>query len=240
MSPEVPSPLSVLVTGATGSAGRAVTRRFAADGARVAVNGSNRERLDALIAELHLPEGRVVPVEGDLIDASAAREVVAAAEAALGRIDVVAHLVGGYAGGTKVVDLDPDELRSMLDQHVWTTLHLLQAAVPGMVERGFGRIVAVTATVTTNPGPRAAAYAAAKSAEEALVRTLAREVASKGITANLLAIRTLDDAKARAEQPNAKTASWTTPDELAGVIAWLASPAAASVNGQRIALDGRA
>jgi NAD(P)-dependent dehydrogenase (short-subunit alcohol dehydrogenase family) len=240
VSAEAPSPLSVLVTGATGSAGRAATRRFAADGARVAVNGSNRDRLEALVAELGFPEGRVVPVEGDLIDASAARSVVAAAEADLGRIDVVAHLVGGYAGGTAVVDLDPDEVRSMLDQHLWTTLHVLQAAVPGMVERGFGRIVAVTATVTANPGPRAAAYAAAKSAEEALIRTLAREVASSGITANLLALRTLDDAKARAEQPNAKTASWTTPEELADTIAWLASPAAAAVNGQRIALDGRA
>jgi NAD(P)-dependent dehydrogenase (short-subunit alcohol dehydrogenase family) len=116
---------------------------------------------------------------------------------------------------------------------------MLQAAAPGMVERGFGRIVAVTSTTAANPGPRAAAYAAAKSAEEALVRTLAREIASKGVTANLLAVRTLDDAKARAEQPKAKTASWTTPDELADVIAWLASPAAATVNGQRIALDGR-
>ena len=75
----------------------------------------------------------------------------------------------------------------MLDQHLWTTLHVLQAAVPGMVERGYGRIVAVTATSAANPGPRAAAYATAKSAEEALVRTLAREVASAGVTANLIA-----------------------------------------------------
>ena len=126
-----------------------------------------------------------MPVEGDLVDATAARAVVAAAEAALGRIDVVAHLVGGYAGGTALVDLDPDEVRSMLDQHVWTTFNVLQAAVPGMVERGFGRVVAVTSATAANPGPRAAAYAAAKSAEEALIRTLAREVASKGVTANL-------------------------------------------------------
>ena len=240
MSAETPSPLAVLVTGVTGSAGRAATRRFAADGARVAVNGSNRERLDALIAELGFPDGQLVPVQGDLVDATAARAVVAAAEAALGRIDVVAHLVGGYAGGTALVDMDPDEVRSMLDQHVWTTFNVLQAAVPGMLERGFGRVVAVTSATAANPGPRAAAYAAAKSAEEALVRTLAREVASTGVTANLIAIRTLDDAKARAEQPNAKTASWTTPEELADTIAWLASPAAAAVNGQRIALDGRA
>ena len=135
-----------------------------------------------------------------------------------------------------MVDLDPDEVRAMLDQHLWTTLNVLQAAVPGMVERGFGRVVAVTSTTAANPGPRAAAVRAAKSAEEALVRTARpRGARSTGVTANLLAIRTLDDAKARAEQPNAKTASWTTPEEVADAIAWLASPAAAAVNGQRIA-----
>ena len=235
-----PEPRTILVTGATGSAGRAVARRFGADGANVAVSGSDRGRLDALLGELAIPADRAAAVEGDLLDASAARSIVARTVAAFGRLDVVAHLVGGYAGGTPVADIDPDEIRSMLDQHLWTTLHVLQAAVPGMVERGFGRIVAVTPTVTAAPGPRAAGYVAAKSAQEALIRTTAKEVASTGVTANLLAIRTLDDAKARAQQPNAKTASWTTPDELADAIAWLASDAAATVNGQRIALDGRA
>lgn len=231
---------AVLVTGATGSAGRAVARRFASDGARVAVNGTDAGRLAALVDELGFPDGTLVPVAGDLLDPAAARAVVGAAEQALGRVDVLVHLVGGYAGGTPVVDLDSAELRSMLDQHVWTTLHVLQAAVPAMLERGFGRIVAVTSTTTANPGPRAAAYVAAKSAEEAVIRSLAREVGSHGVTANLLAIRTLDDAKARAEQPNAKTASWATPDEVAEAVAWLASAAAAAINGQRIALDGRA
>ena len=72
---------------------------------------------------------------GDLRDGIAAQAVVDAAEARFGRVDVLLHLVGGWAGGTAVVDLDADEVRSMLDQHLWTTFHVVQAVVPGMTTR---------------------------------------------------------------------------------------------------------
>jgi NAD(P)-dependent dehydrogenase (short-subunit alcohol dehydrogenase family) len=238
-TPAAPQPLNVLVTGATGPSGHAVARRFAADGARVALNGSDRGRLGALIEALGIPAGRALAVPGDLTDPAAARAVVDAAEAAFGRVDILVHLVGGWAGGTAVADLDHDEVRSMLDQHLWTTLNILQAVLPGMTSRGFGRVVAVSSPMATTPGPRGAGYAMAKAAEEVLLRSVARETAADGVTANILVIRTLDDERSRAAQPRAKTAGWTTPEELAGAIAWLASPAAAAVNGQRIPLDGR-
>jgi NAD(P)-dependent dehydrogenase (short-subunit alcohol dehydrogenase family) len=181
----------------------------------------------------------VLAVPGDLTDPVAAAAVIVAVEAAFGRVDVVAHLVGGWVGGTAVADLDHDELRRMLDQHLWTTLHVLQAVLPGMRERGFGRVVGVSSPFAAMPGPRGASYAVAKAAEEILLRTAAREIAGDGVTANILVLRTLDDARARAAQPNARTAGWTTPDELADAIAWLASPAAVAVNGARLPLDGR-
>jgi NAD(P)-dependent dehydrogenase (short-subunit alcohol dehydrogenase family) len=232
-------PLSVLVTGATGPSGRAVARRFAADGAHLALNGSDPGRLAAVIGELGLGDDRALAAPGDLTDPAAARGVVAAAEAAFGRVDVLVHLVGGWTGGTAVAALDHAEVRSMLDQHLWTTLNTLQAVLPGMTSRGFGRVMAVSSPFATTPGSRGASYAMAKAAEEVLLRSVARETASDGVTANVLVIRTLDDERSRAAQPNAKTAGWTTPEELADAIAWLASPAAAAVNGQRIPLDGR-
>lgn len=235
----VPQPLSVLITGATGPSGRAVARRFADDGARLALNGSDAVRLAGVIGALGLASDRVIAVPGDLTDPEAAREVVVAAEAAFGRVDVLVHLVGGWTGGTAVADLDHAEVRSMLDQHLWTTLNTLQAVLPGMTSRGFGRVMAVSSPLATAPGPRGASYAMAKAAEEVLLRSVARETAADGVTANILVIRTLDDERSRAAQPNAKTAGWTTPEELADAIAWLASPAAAAVNGQRIPLDGR-
>ncbi|HYO42652.1 MAG TPA: SDR family oxidoreductase [Candidatus Limnocylindrales bacterium] len=234
-----PETLAVLVTGATGPSGRAVARRLGADGARIALNGSDPGRLAGLIGSLGLGADRAIAVPGDLTDPEAARVVVATAEAAFGRLDVLVHLVGGWSGGTAVADLDHDEVRSMLDQHLWTTLNTLQAVLPGMTSRGFGRVVALSSPLATIPGPRGAGYAMAKAAEEVLLRSVARETGADGVTANILVIRTLDDERSRAAQPNAKTAGWTTPEELAEAVAWLVSPAAAAVNGQRIPLDGR-
>jgi NAD(P)-dependent dehydrogenase (short-subunit alcohol dehydrogenase family) len=127
----------------------------------------------------------------------------------------------------------------MLDQHLWTTLHVLQAAIPGMRERGYGRLIGVSTPFVATPGPRGAAYAIGKSALELLLRSAARELGRHGVTANVLVMRTLDDERARAQQPDAKRDAWTSPEELAEAIAWLASPAAAAVNGARIPLDGR-
>jgi NAD(P)-dependent dehydrogenase (short-subunit alcohol dehydrogenase family) len=231
--------LRVLITGAAGPAGRATARRFAADGHLVALNGPDADKLTTTIRELGLPPDASLAVAGDLTDPVAARSVVDRVVDAFGRVDVVAHLVGGYASGTAVADLDHDEVRQMLDQHLWTTLNVLQAVVPGMRERGFGRVVAVSSQLAANPGRRGASYAMAKAAEEVLVRSLAKEAAADGVTANVLVIRTLDDERARAAQPNAKTSGWTTPDEVAEAIAWLASPAAAAITGARIPLDGR-
>lgn len=239
MSASAPAPLAVLVTGATGPAGRATAATFAAGGHRVALNGSDAGRLQAAVDLLGVPPDRAVAVPGDLTDADAARAVVERATESFGRVDVLAHLVGGWVGGTPVAELDPDEIRRMLDQHLWTTLHVLQAVLPGMQARGFGRVVAVSSPFAASPGPRGASYAIAKAAEEILLRSLAREAAADGVTANVLVVRTLDDERSRSSQPNAKTAGWTTPDEVAHAIAWLASPAAAAVTGARIPLDGR-
>lgn len=231
----------VLVTGATGPLGRAAARRFAQDGARLALVSTSPERLEELVTELRdvLPPERCLVVSGDLRDGEAARATVAAVESRFGQIDVVCHLVGGWVGGTSVVDLDPAEVRGMLDQHLWTTLHVVQQVLPGMVARRFGRVLAVSSPLASTPGPRGASYAMAKAAEEVLVRSLAREVAGDGVTANLLVVSTLDAGHQRETAPSPRNAGWVTPEEAAEVLAFLASPAAAAVNGARIPLKGR-
>ncbi|HEX5826941.1 MAG TPA: SDR family oxidoreductase [Candidatus Limnocylindrales bacterium] len=232
-------PRVVLVTGATGPLGRVVVRRFAADGARLALVGRDRAKLDALAADAGLADDAWLPVVGELTDAEAAARVAAATEARFGRIDVLLHLVGGWVGGTAVADLDPDEVRSMLDQHVWTTLHVAQAVVPGMVTRGFGRVLAVSSPFASNPTGKGASYAIAKAGQEALVRSLARETSGSGVTANLVIVRTIDAKHERETAPTPKNAGHTTPEEIADVFAFLASPAAAAITGARIPLDGR-
>lgn len=236
MSPDAPV---VLITGASGPAGHAAAKRFAADGARLVLVGTDRGRLDEVAAAADLADGAWLPVVGDLRDGIAAQAVVDAAEARFGRVDVLLHLVGGWAGGTAVVDLDADEVRAMLDQHLWTTFHVVQAVVPGMTRRGFGRILGVTSPFAANPGPRGAPYAVAKAAEEVLLRSLAREIGGAGVTANLVVVRTIDAKHERESAPSTKNAAWVTPEELADTLAFLASPAAAAVNGARVTLDGR-
>jgi NAD(P)-dependent dehydrogenase (short-subunit alcohol dehydrogenase family) len=236
MSPDAPV---VLITGASGHAGQAAVARFAADGARLVLAGTNRSRLDAAATAAGLLDGTWLPVVADLRDPAAAPSVVDAAEARFGRVDVLVHLVGGWAGGTAVADLEADEIRSMLDQHLWTTFHLAQAVVPGMVSRGFGRVVGVSSPFAANPGARGAAYAVAKAAEEVVLRSLAREVGGSGVTANVVIVRAIDTKHERETARSPKNAAWTTPEELADTLAFLASPAAAAVNGARVTLDGR-
>lgn len=238
MSPDLGAPV-VLITGATGPLGRVVAGRFARDGARIALVGRDHGRLAELGEGLGVRSDRWLAVPGDLTEAGSADAVAGAVTDQWRRIDVLVHLVGGWAGGSAVVGLDHDEVRGMLDQHLWTTLHVAQAVVPGMVERGFGRVIAVSSPLAVDPGPKGASYAMAKAAEEALVRSLAREVSASGVTANLVIIRTLDARHERETAPTPKNASWATPDEVAETIVFLASPAAAAVTGGRIPLYGR-
>lgn len=221
----------VLITGATGPLGRAATFRFGRDGARLAIVGTDRGRLEDLARTSAIEPDRSLLVPADLRDRDAASAAAAAAVAHFGRIDALLHLVGGWAGGTAVVDLDPDELRGMLDQHLWTTINIVQAVVPGMVERGFGRVLAITSPLAANPGAKGAPYAIAKSAEEVLLRSLARETAGTGVTANLLVVRAIASG-------GGTPASAVPPEELVEILAYLASPAAGGVTGQRIAVGG--
>ena len=219
----------VLITGATGPLGRAAVERFDRDGANLVLVSTHLGRLEALASDARLDPDRHLLVAADLRDRDAARSMADQASARFGRVDVLLHAVGGWAGGTLVVDLDPDEVRRMLEQHLWSTLNVVQAVVPGMLARGVGRVLAVSSPAAASPGPKGASYAVAKAAEEVIVRSLAREVAGTGVTANLLVVRMI--AGGRDSPPTA-----TPPGELVEMLAFLASPAAGSVNGQRIAV----
>ena len=229
----------VLVTGATGGLGGVVVRTFAEAGARLGLVGTDRERLVAAASAAGLADDRWAPGVGDLTDAEAARRVVADVSGALGPVDALLHLVGGYAGGGPIAEFDDDQLRSMLDQHLWSTLNVARAAVPGMVERGWGRVIAVTASTVVTTPPKLAAYTVAKAAEETLLRTLAREVSGNGVTVNLIAVRTIDTDRERERNPMPKNATWTTPEELASVMLYLCADEAGAITGARIAMDGR-
>jgi NAD(P)-dependent dehydrogenase (short-subunit alcohol dehydrogenase family) len=229
----------VLVTGATGGLGTVVVTKFAEAGASVGLVGTDRDRLASAAAAAGLADDRWAPGVGDLTDRDAAAAAVADIVRKLGRVDALLHLVGGYAGGGPIAAFDDDELRTMLDQHLWSTLNVARAVVPGMAERGWGRIIAVTASTTATTPPNLAAYSIAKASEETLMRTLGREVAGSGVTVNILAVRKIDVDHERETAPSPKNAAWTTPDELASAMLYLCSDEAGAITGARIPMDGR-
>jgi NAD(P)-dependent dehydrogenase (short-subunit alcohol dehydrogenase family) len=229
----------VAIAGATGSAGRACTAAFAAAGARLGLIGTDASRLSALASDLELPDERWSAGVADVCTPNGAGVAVEAVVDALGPIDVLLYLVGGWTGGTPTVEVPRGDFEGMLHQHLYGTLHMVQAVVPGMIERGWGRVMAVSTPVASEPGPRGGGYVAAKAAQEAVMRTLARDLAGSGVTANIILVRAIDAEHERESAPSTKNASWTTPEEIAEVMLFLASDAASTINGARIPLYGR-
>ncbi len=227
-----------VITGATGGLGRVVTRRFAEEGARLALFSTNAERLEQLARAQKLPEERWLIRAVDLRDPGATQMAANAVIEKFGRAEILLHLVGGWAGGKKLVETAPNQVAEMLQQHLWTLLHLTRAFVPHLVANRWGRVIVISSPNASRPPANAAPYAIAKAAQEALMLTLAQEVKDSGVTANIIQVKTIDAEHARDRTPTPKNLSWTTPEEIAAMILYLCSDEARVVNGARIPLYG--
>jgi NAD(P)-dependent dehydrogenase (short-subunit alcohol dehydrogenase family) len=227
-----------VITGATGSLGQVVARSLAEQGARLALFSTSEEKLEKLKADLGLKEARVVTGAFDLTQAEGAKAAASQVMSRFGRVDILAHVVGGWTGGKSINDQPPSDISDMLKQHLWTTFNLAQAFVPHLVANGWGRIVVVSSPLAANPPAKMGAYVIGKAAQEALMLTLAREVAGSGVTANIVEVLTIDARHEREEQPTAKNANWTTPEEITAAILYLCSNDAQVINGARIPLYG--
>lgn len=227
-----------VITGATGGLGRVVAHRLADSGARLVLVGTNAEKLGELERELQLPEGRWLSRAVDLREPAAAQKLTDAVVEKFGRVDILLHFVGGWIGGKPVTQIAADDVTAMLQQHVWTTFYLAQAFVPRLAANGWGRIVVVSSPNVAAPPANVAPYTLGKSAQEALMLTLAEELKGSGVTANVLRVRSIDVQHERDHERTAKNASWTTPEEIAATILYLCSEEAGMVNGARIPLYG--
>jgi NAD(P)-dependent dehydrogenase (short-subunit alcohol dehydrogenase family) len=108
-----------------------------------------------------------------------------------------------------------------------------------MVERGWGRVLAVTSSNTASTPGRTAIYSTTKGAQETLLRVLAKETAGSGVTVNVVVARAVDAEHQREREPSPKNAAWVTPEEIVATFRFLASDQAAAITGARIPLDGR-
>ena len=220
-----------LIAGANGGLGKSVTQAFLDAGATVVGVSRNIRQ-----ADFNHPS--FVAIAAELSSGNAAKKLVDQVAAKFGRIDVLAHLIGGFAGGRTVAETDDPTFESMLDVNLRSAFYVLRSVIPQMRRAGSGRIIAIGSRAAEDPGPSVGAYSASKAALVALIRTVALENKDRGITANVILPGTIDTPANRKAMPDADTRTWVQPTSIASLIVWLAGEAAKDVNGAVIPVYG--
>lgn len=221
-----------LVTGADGGLGRHVVRALLDSGATV-IGVSRKPR------QSNADSPALVEVAADLASPESAKAAIDGIAARFGRLDILAHLVGGFAGGKTIAETDTATFQRMLDLNLNSAFFVLRAVIPHMRRAGAGRIIAIGSRAAENPGPGVGAYSASKAALVSLIQTVALENKDLAITANVFLPGTIDTPANRKDMPGADVSQWVQPASIASLIAWLASDAGKDVNGAVIPVYGR-
>jgi len=234
-----------LVTGASRGIGRAIAGAFAAEGATVVLAARDTARLDAAVAEIKAKGGRAEALALDVADRGSVERGVASVVAAHGRID---HLVNN-AGVTRdnlLLRMKDEDWRQVIDTNLTGVFLCTQAVLKPMLKQRSGRIVTITSVVGLGGNAGQANYAASKAGLIGFTKSVAREVASRGITANAIAPGFIETDMTGAMTEKAREAVLGQvplgrvgrPEDVAGAALFLVSDAAAYVTGQVLAVDG--
>jgi 3-oxoacyl-[acyl-carrier protein] reductase len=243
---------TAVVLGATAGIGAAIARQLGAEGANVVVVGRSPERAAEVAGSLP----SAVAVAADLTDVDAAERIVSAAEEAFGQVDVLVLNGGGPPPGA-AIGFTGESVDAAVDLLVRPHVTIVGKVLPGMLERGWGRIVAVGSAGIQQPLADLAASNVGRAALAGYLKTLASEVAAQGVTVNMVLpgriqtdrITQLDQAAARrtgASVEETKKASeavipagrYGTAEEFAAVAVFLASVQASYVTGEQVRCDG--
>jgi len=228
----------VIVTGAAGNLGQAVSRAFLAAGAHVVLVDRKPDRLPQLYPSLVGSSDHMLATSVDQTEQAAVQQMVDQVLERFGRIDVVANTVGGYRAGAPVHETSLQDWEFMLDLNARTAFTISHAVVPAMLEQGHGKIIHTGSRAALQGNARAAAYSAAKGAVVRLTESLSSEVKRQGINVNCVLPGTIDTPDNRQSMPNADHSRWVTPEALADVIMFLASDAARAIHGAAIPVYG--
>ena len=234
---------TALVTGASGGLGSAMARSLHAQGATVALHGSRRDALEALASEL---KDRVHVLVANLSESSdAVEKLVPDAEAAMGQLDILVNNAGITRDGL-ILRMKDQDFRDVMNINLEVAFRLCRASVKGMMKRRYGRIINISSVVGVTGNPGQTNYVASKAALIGLTKSLAQEVASRGITVNAVAPglitsaitdKLTEDQKARflAGIPVGRIGEGT---DVAAAVVYLASAEAAYVTGQTLHVNG--
>jgi len=222
---------TALVTGANGGLGTHVTRALLEAGAKVA-------GLAPQIGQSDFDHPSFIPLAAQINNSESAKAAVDAAVARLGKLDILAHLVGGFAGGKRVDETDDATWQRMFDLNLNSAFQVLRGAISHMRGARSGRIIAIGSRAAVDPGATLAAYNASKAALVSLIRTVALENRDAGITANVILPGTMDTPANRQSDPGADFSKWVQPASVASLIVWLAGDQAKDVTGAVIPVYG--
>ncbi len=248
---------TALVGGGSAGLGRASAERLAGEGCRLALWSRGGEALERAAAEIRATySAEVVTISGDASQPETAARVAAEAEKALGRIDIVILNAGGPPASL-ATRIDTAEWRRSFQLLAITPIELASLLLPGMRQRGWGRIVAILSSGVRQPIPELAYSNACRSALQAWLKTIAPEIITDGVTVNgvlpgrfeTARVAFLDRAQAertgsteqevRAERERSIPAGrYGTPDELGTYVAWLCSDLARYQTGTFVPIDG--
>ena len=228
----------ILVAGGTGGLGRAVSLAFLVEGAKVLVTYRIQKGLDALKIAAGANATRLAGFEVDVTEEAAVGQLVEKVLAQHGRLDVLVNTVGGYAGGTKLWELETKIFDQMLNLNLRSGYVLSRAAVRAMLKKGRGAIVNVASKAATDHAAGAATYAASKSAAVALLDSLAADLKGSGIRVNSILPSIIDTEANRKAMPAADFSKWPKPEEIARVILFLCSDDASVIHGAAIPVYG--
>ncbi len=243
--------MTALVTGASGGIGSAIAKALAAQGARLAISGSNAQKLRAFREQLdehtpqHLQEVDHVAITCDLSNPDEVEKLIPAAVDTLGKLDILVNNAG-ITRDNLAMRMKDEEWDAVIRVNLEAAFRLMRAACKPMMKARFGRIVTITSVVGQTGNPGQVNYAAAKGGLTAMTKSLAQEVASRGITVNCVApgfIRTamtdtLPDAQKEALNARIPMGRMGEGEDIGAAVAYLASREAGYVTGQTLHVNG--
>jgi 3-oxoacyl-[acyl-carrier protein] reductase len=235
--------MTALVTGASGGLGSSITKALAGQGARLAVSGSNIEKLNAFLGELG---GDHVALACNLSDGAAVDALVPQAVEALGgKLDILVNNAG-VTRDNLAMRMKDDEWDMVIRVNLEAAFRLMRAALKPMMRARYGRIISITSIVGATGNPGQANYVASKAGLTGMSKAMAQEVASRGITINCVApgfmtsamTDALSDAQKDALLAKIPTGAMGSGDDIGAAVAYLASREAGYVTGQTLHVNG--